>query len=64
MNFKELRIKTIDGHMLNYSAVMIHMDEELREKIHLLLAPCAPQKFYNAYAAAHYKKYGVEFIVK
>jgi hypothetical protein len=29
-----------------------YMDEDIREDIHLRLAPCAPQEFWDAYAAA------------
>ena len=37
------------------------MDDEIREKIHMELAPCTEEEFLEAYKAAHKKKYGEEF---
>ena len=37
------------------------MDDEIREKIHMELAPCTEEEFLEAYKAAHKEKYGEEF---
>lgn len=34
------------------------MDDEIREALHMELAPCSNQEFFAAYAAAHLAKYG------
>ena len=38
------------------------MDDEIREEIHMELAPCTEEEFLEAYKEAHLKKYGEEFV--
>lgn len=38
-----------------------HMDDGLRERLHGELAPCDPQTFVDAYAAAHLEAFGEEW---
>ena len=37
------------------------MDDDLRERLHAELAPCAVQKFFDAYAKAYFEKFGEEW---
>ena len=37
------------------------MDDDLREELHRLLAPCSRSAFAIAYAAAHRKKFDEDF---
>lgn len=46
----------------DYKAIEALMDDELREELHIELAPCTGEKFLAAYKKAHLEKYGEEFI--
>lgn len=39
------------------------MDDDIREGLHVALAPCSEQEFFDAYLIAHYVKYGEYFTV-
>ena len=39
------------------------MDDELRENLHVELAPCDDTVFLKAYIVAHKAKFGTDFIV-
>jgi hypothetical protein len=39
------------------------MDKDLREELHLRLAPCDPQEFVDAYIEAHREKFDEEWVV-
>ena len=49
------------GVELEIEAAWGMMDDELREELHMLLAPCSEALFYAAYAAAHRNKFGEEW---
>lgn len=49
-----------DGHMINYDAAVVMMDDDLREQLHREMAPCTKQEFYDAYVKAHAAKYNGE----
>ena len=49
------------GYELDYDTAVQLMDDDLREDIHLNLAPCTEQEFFDAYAAAHLVKYGYDW---
>jgi len=53
----------LNGEKVNYSVAVALMDDDLREELHLDLAPCTEQEFMSAYADAHKAKYGEEFRV-
>ncbi len=53
----------IDGKEVNYDAAVDLMDDDIREELHLEMAPCTNQEFLDAYCKAHYNKYGIDFIV-
>lgn len=44
-----------------YEASVLLMDDELREELHLELAPCTDQEFFTAYEKAHEEKFGEEW---
>lgn len=37
------------------------MDDDLREDIHIDLAPCTEQEFFDEYAKKHEEKFGEEW---
>ena len=41
--------------------IMERMDDDLREQLNVELAPCTHQAFFDAYAAAHLKKFGEQW---
>lgn len=47
-----------NGHEFDYNMAVGYMDDELREELHIELAPCSDQEFFDAYAMAHRKKFG------
>lgn len=57
-----IKVITKSGTWLNYEAIVPFMDDEIREELHMKLAPCTEQKFFNAYEKAHYKRYGRWFL--
>jgi len=46
-----------------YQAAVELMDDEIREQLHLDLAPCSDLEFLEAYMKAHEEKYNSPFIV-
>ncbi len=44
-----------------FEACTVLMDDDIRERLHLDLAPCTDGDFLAAYASAHLDKYGEEF---
>lgn len=51
----------VNGYEVDFDVVVNMMDDEIREKLHSELAPCADQEFVDAYVAAHEAKYGEQF---
>ena len=47
---------------ISFETAVNFMDEEIREKLHMELAPCAEQEFLTAYKKAHKEKYGEEWL--
>lgn len=54
-------VVTSYGESVDYPAVVSLMDDDIREDIHHALAPCTPQKFYDAYCRAHLDFFGEVF---
>lgn len=46
-----------------YNAAVELMDDEIREELHNLLAPCSDAEFLSAYMEAHRAKYGEDFTI-
>lgn len=49
-----------DGHLVYYAAAVELMDDDLREQLHMELAPCTNQGFYDAYVKAHAERFNGE----
>lgn len=49
------------GVEINYEAAIVFMDDEIREALHLEMAPCTEQDFFTAYEIEHEKKFGEEW---
>ena len=46
------------GKKIDYEMAVLFMDDKIRESLHRKLSPCSEQEFFDAYCAAHAKKYG------
>lgn len=46
------------GVQIDYEAAVNLMDDELREEIHMDIAPCTEQEFFDEYARRHEQKFG------
>lgn len=53
----------VNGNKVSMSAAAALMDDEIREEVHRMLAPCSNQDFCDAYCRMHLGKYGTPFIV-
>lgn len=51
---------TLNGKPVDFDAAGAMMDDELREELHLRLAPCSAQEFMDAYVIAHAEKFDGE----
>ena len=49
-----------DGRTVDYAAAVELMDDDLREQLHMELAPCTNQEFFDAYVKAHAEKFNGE----
>lgn len=56
-----MKVINMNGTEINYEAAVELMDDELREELHMDLAPCTDQEFFTAYEKAHAEKYGEEW---
>lgn len=50
-----------NGKEIEFDVAVNLMDDEIREELHMKLAPCADQEFFTAYEKAHRQKYGEKF---
>ena len=50
-----------NGYEVEFDACAILMDDEIREELHMALAPCTEQEFLDAYVERHAEKFGEEF---
>lgn len=46
----------------SFETAVNFMDEEIRERLLMELAPCTEEEFLTAYKKAHKEKYGVEWL--
>jgi hypothetical protein len=53
----------LDDELVDFESAAVLMDDEIRERLHLAMAPCTDQEFVDAYVKAHRIKYGEEFLV-
>lgn len=50
-----------NGAEIDYEAAVNLMDDAIREKLHMELAPCTEQEFFHAYEIAYAEEYGEEW---
>ncbi len=58
-----MKIEAYNGDMIDFDAAVNLMADDLREQVHVELAPCTEQEFYNRYCELHSERYGEEFYV-
>ena len=46
------------GDEIDYEAAIQMMDDDLREEVHGIMAPCSEQEFFDAYCKAHERRFG------
>jgi len=46
---------------IDYDSAVVLMDDDVREELHALLAPCTNQEFFDAYVERHLEKYNEPF---
>lgn len=51
------------GNELDFDTAVALMDDDIREDVHMDLAPCSRQEFYDEYVKRHVEKYIEEFLV-
>lgn len=57
----KMEVKNMNGITLDYDQAANLMDDDIRETLHTMMAPCSEQEFFSAYEKAHQKKYGKEW---
>lgn len=50
-----------EQYAAEFAAAVQLMDDDIREELHAIMAPCSPAEFLAAYEAAHLAKYGAPF---
>ena len=54
----------LNGNEVYFDACVSLMDAEIREELHMEMAPCSEQEFLDAYVKRHAEKYaGEEFTI-
>lgn len=51
----------LNGYEVDFDACAILMYDEIREELHMELAPCTEQEFLDAYVERHAEKFGEDF---
>lgn len=51
------------GVVLDFEAAVQHMDADIREEVHQLIAPCTDQEFFDKYCVLHERHYGKIFFL-
>ena len=57
------QIRNQHGVLIYFDAAVQHMDDAIREDLHMELAPCTEEQFFNAYCEAHLQQFGEEFFL-
>lgn len=58
---KEVKVINKNGTEIDFEAAVMHMDDDIREKLHREIAPCTEQEFFAAYEQAHEQAFGEEW---
>lgn len=56
-----MKVINKNEYEVDYYAAVALMDDDICEKLHMLIAPCTAQEFFIAYEMAHADKYGEEW---
>lgn len=51
------------GTEIYYNAATVLMDDDLREDVHMDMAPCSEQEFFDEYCKRHEEKYGEPWLL-
>lgn len=49
------------GVEIDYDAAVNFMDDDIREELHMDIAPCTEQEFFDAYCERHLERFGEVF---
>ena len=49
------------GVKIDFAVAEMMMDDEVREDVHMGMAPCTEQEFFDEYAKRHEEKFGEEW---
>jgi hypothetical protein len=53
----------IAGQFVDFDGAVNLMDDEIRERLHMDMAPCGEQEFVDAYCHEHEHKFNEIFVV-
>lgn len=56
-----MKVINKNGTEINFDAAVPMMDDDIREDLHMELAPCTEQEFFTAYEKAHEERFGEEW---
>ncbi len=56
-----MKVINKNGTEINFDAAVPMMDDDIREDLHMEMAPCADQEFFTAYEKAHEERFGEEW---
>lgn len=52
-----------ENNLIDYNIAVQYMDDEIREDLHMEMAPCTEQEFFDAYVKRHAEKFdGEDFV--
>lgn len=54
-------VENYDGNKIDFDMAIDLMDDDLREYVHLELAPCTMQSFFDCYCSVHYDHRGEDW---
>ena len=49
------------GNVIDFDVAVLLMDDSIRERVSMEIAPCTEQEFFDRYCALHLEQYGSEF---
>lgn len=58
---KAIKVINMNGTEIWWNEAVDFMDDEIREELHMELAPCTEQEFFTAYEKAHEERFGEEW---
>lgn len=58
---KKVQVINASGTEIDYEVAVMYMDDDIREELHIELAPCTEQEFFTAYEQAHERAFGDEW---